>query len=66
MRTKGKPITHGYDEEDSLPLRKKKAKQVIKDFCLPNDISKELIRRIDEAQTMPTIDRALKEARQHL
>jgi hypothetical protein len=63
-RTKGRPIK-GYDEE-SLPLKKKTAKGIVKDFCLPYDISKELTKRIDEAETVPTIDRILKEARSYL
>jgi hypothetical protein len=63
-RTKGRPIK-GYDEE-SLPLKKKTAKGIVKDFCLPYDISKDLSKRIDEAETVPTIDRILKEARQYL
>lgn len=64
-RSKGRPIK-GYDEQESLPLKKKIAKGIVKDFCLPYDISKELTKRIDEAQTTPTIDRILKEARQYL
>lgn len=66
MRTKGKPITHGYDEQESLPLRKKNAKQIIKDFCLPIDISKELTKKVEQAQTIATVDRILKEARYYL
>ena len=66
MRTKGKPVTHGYDEQGSLLLRKRNAIQIIKDFCLPIDISKELIKRVEQAETMATIDRVLKEARYYL
>lgn len=64
-RSKGRPIK-GYDERESLPLKKKVAKGIVKDFCLPYDISKDLSKRIDEAETIPAIDRILKEARQYL
>lgn len=66
MRTKGKPVTHGYDEQESFSKRKREAKKVIRDFCLPHDISKELQIRVDNAQSFAEVNRILKEARGYL
>ena len=66
MRIKGRPVTKGYDEQDSFPKRKREAKKVIRDFCLPYVISKELQIRVDNAISFAEIDRILKEARGYL
>ena len=69
----GKRIkAHRIQPYEKLPTKmplnkyKSKAKCIVKDFCLPVDIYKELTSKIDNATTEYEVDIVLKEARNYI
>jgi hypothetical protein len=69
----GKRIkAHRIQPYEKLPTKmplnkyKSKAKGIVKDFCLPVDIYKELTKKIDNANTEYEVDIVLKEARNYI
>lgn len=60
------PIERSPYNSISFPNYQKKAKRIIGDFCLPSDVYKALLKKIDDAKTEYQVDRVLKEARKYL
>ena len=56
----------GTADVESLSVFKKRAKRIIKEFCLKPDISTALIFKVENAQTEAEVSRILKEARDYI
>jgi hypothetical protein len=60
------PIERSPYNSISFPNYKKRAEKVIGDFCLPQDIYKALLKKIEAATSEYQVDQVLKEARKYI
>lgn len=61
-----KEVLPGQSNDITLGAFKKQAKKIVKDFILPDDVTKNLQARIDKATTISQVNWVLKEARNYI